>query len=130
MLHSLIIWFLAPVLVGAVIGGSVGYGIGAIVDLVIEYFRHVKHLNRRSAKQDELSTIVGKKIDKGDFNEVDLDLNEIKIAFDCGDKNTWDVRTVVYNEKADSYRSVTKIDFETIDSSFEQELLKDSCVIL
>lgn len=126
---------MAPVLVGALIGGATGVILGTVAGLVIDHFAKVSELNRETANEvffQNLQKKFKETLESGDHANYDAGLgkNETALVCDIGDKETWDVRSFIYDEKKDTYRSVTKIDFDNIDETLAQELLKEECIIL
>jgi len=127
----LIIWFLAPILLGGLTGIIGSLSVIKISELAINFYRKVKHLDKNKAKdisKDKFQDIIKDKFNNGDYNTVDIGLEEC-IA-DIGDKNSWDVVKFWYNSSEDEYLCITSVTFDSIDERFKDQLLTEEIVIL
>lgn len=121
----LFFWFLAPVLLSALIGGATGVAIGALVD------RHVrmKHASREAIKGelDSLSSKIGNDLKTGNYNSYNISDNDKKVVM----KDRGETYGAIM-DKEGNLRNVIHLEYDTIDYELNNSLnnLKSDNVLI
>jgi|SRR5690554_5578003 len=113
----LIIWFIAPFL----IGGVIGFGAVFVLEKLVSYAVKVKHLRKTKQANEELNRQIKNNFNSNNYNSVNL---KDFIAKEDG---------VVYvgkiNSKTEEITDVGKVEYESIDLDLNKKLEKEGIII-
>lgn len=115
----LIIWFLAPLVIGGVAGYLGGYALAKLVEYVIR-IRHLSLKNLREQnqkKKKEFSKIIGENLNNQDkYNKISLSEEKQFISKEKGEIYSGNI------DKEGNLTNVALIEYESIDSSLDKQL--------